>query len=76
MYSLNLSVHRNVIMNFTDPESRDVAVMRKHRFITKFTEKGSYFQLNYVTRVTNAHNTLGISTNLQKMQFGLQIETY
>lgn len=67
-------------MNFTnsqfDPESRDVAVMRKHRFITKFTEKGSYLQLNYVTRITNAHNTLGISTNLQKMQLGLQIETF
>lgn len=76
MYSLNVSVHRNVIMNFTDPESRDVAVMRKHRFITKYTEKGSYLQLNYVTRVTNAHNTLGISTNLQKMQLGLQIETF
>lgn len=70
MLSLNLSVYRNAIMNFTnsqfDPESQDVAMMRKHRFIKKFTEKGSY--LNYVTRVTNAHNTLGNSTNLQKMQ--------
>lgn len=43
----------NSINSQFDPESRDVAVMRKHRFITKFTEKGSYLQLNYVTRVTN-----------------------